>query len=315
MLKLDNVTKIYKTGTFGGKELKAVQNVNFEIKNGEIVSLIGESGSGKSTIGKMILRLISVNSGKILFDGQDVSNLKGDEVKNYYRKVQGVFQDPFSTYNPIFKADRIFGVLHEEFYPEIPKMEWSDRVEKSLKSVGMNPAHVLNKFPHQLSGGQLQRFLIARALLLDTKFLVADEIISMLDASTRIDVLNLLADLRARGLSVLFITHDLSLGYYISERAVILYKGSVVEMGETKKIFDNPIHPYTQMLMCCVPRLDQKWPEVEVELTEKKPMRPDGCVFYERCHAEFKRDDCCNQAPVLVEAEENHFVACCCCEG
>jgi peptide/nickel transport system ATP-binding protein len=315
MLKLDNVSKIYKTGTFGGKELIAVKNVSFDIKEGEIVSLIGESGSGKSTIGKMILRLIAVNSGKILYDDQDVSHLKNNEIKNYYRKVQGVFQDPFSTYNPIFKADRIFEVLHEEFYPEIPKTEWSDRVENSLKSVGMNPEHVLHKFPHQLSGGQLQRFLIARALLLDTKFLVADEIISMLDASTRIDVLNLLADLRAKGLSVLFITHDLSLGYYISERAVILYRGSVVEIGETKKIFDNPIHPYTKMLMCCVPRLDQKWAEVEVELTEKKPMTPDGCVFFERCHAEFKRDDCCRQTPSLVEVETNHSVACCCCEG
>jgi peptide/nickel transport system ATP-binding protein len=315
MLKLDNVTKTYRTGTFGGKEFKAVQNVSFEIKDNEIVSLIGESGSGKSTIGKMILRLLSVNSGKILFNDQDISLLKGNEVKDYYRKVQGVFQDPFSTYNPIFKADRIFEVLHEEFYPGIPKTEWSDRVEKSLKSVGMNPVHVLNKFPHQLSGGQLQRFLIARALLLDTKFLVADEIISMLDASTRIDVLNLLADLRAKGLSVLFITHDLSLGYYISERALILYKGSVVEMGETKKIFDNPLHPYTKMLMSSVPRLDQKWAEVEVELTEKKPMTPDGCVFYERCHSEFKRDDCCKKAPILVEVEENHSVACCCCEG
>jgi peptide/nickel transport system ATP-binding protein len=315
MLKLDNVTKIYNTGTFGGKQLKAVQNVSFDIPNGEIVSLIGESGSGKSTIGKMILRLLSVNSGKILFNDMDVSTIKGNEVKNYYRNVQGVFQDPFSTYNPIFKADRIFGVLHEEFYPDIPNTEWNDRVEKSLKSVGMNPEHVLNKFPHQLSGGQLQRFLIARALLLDTKFLVADEIISMLDASTRIDVLNLLADLRAKGLSVLFITHDLSLGYYISERAVILYKGSVVEIGETRKIFENPVHPYTKMLMCCVPRLDQKWPEVEVELTEKKPLTPEGCVFYERCHSEYKNDDCCKTTPTLIQVEENHSVACCCCEG
>ncbi|NMB53151.1 MAG: ABC transporter ATP-binding protein [Leptolinea sp.] len=315
MLKLDNVTKVYNTGTFGGKQLRAVQNVTFDIHDREIVSLIGESGSGKSTIGKMILRLLSVNGGRIMFDDRDVSLLKRDEVKDFYRNVQGVFQDPFSTYNPIFKADRIFSVLHEEFYPTLPKTEWSDRVENSLKSVGLNPAHVLNKFPHQLSGGQLQRFLIARALLLDTKFLVADEIISMLDASTRIDVLNLLADLRAKGLSVLFITHDLSLGYYISERAVILYKGSVVEIGETKKIFENPIHPYTKMLMCCVPRLDKKWEEVEVELTEKKPMTPDGCVFYERCHSEYKSDDCCQHAPSLVQVEENHSVACCCCNG
>jgi peptide/nickel transport system ATP-binding protein len=315
MLKFEDVSKIYRTGTFGGKEFTAVKNVSFDIKDGEIVSLIGESGSGKSTIGKMILRLISVNSGKVLFYDQDVSKLKGNEVKEYYRNVQGVFQDPFSTYNPIFKADRVFEVLHEEFYPHVPKTEWSDKVEISLKSVGLNPDHVLNKFPHQLSGGQLQRFLIARTLLLDTKFLVADEIISMLDASTRIDVLNLLAELKAKGLSVLFITHDLSLGYYISERAVILYKGCVVEMGETKKIFDNPIHPYTQMLMCCVPRLDKKWDEVEVELTEKQTQSVNGCVFYDRCRFEDRNDICFKQPPPLVEVEANHSVACCCSDG
>lgn len=315
MLKLDNITKIYRTGTFGGGEFKAVKNVSFDMRDGEIVSLIGESGSGKSTIGKMILRLIPTSSGRILFDDKDVSLINGDAVKEYYRNVQGVFQDPFSTYNPIFKADRIFTVLHEEFFPQMPKSEWSGRVETALKSVGMNPAHVLNKFPHQLSGGQLQRFLIARALLLDTKFLVADEIISMLDASTRIDVLNLLGDLRAKGLSVLFITHDLSLGYYISERAVILYRGSVVEIGETKKIFENPMHPYTQMLMCCVPRLDQKWEETEVELTEIKPTSPGGCVFYERCRSRFRSDVCARQAPALAEVDENHSVACVCCGG
>lgn len=313
MLKFEDVSKIYRTGTFGGKEFKAVRNVSFDINDGEIVSLIGESGSGKSTIGKMILRLITINSGKISFYDQDISKIKGNEVKEYYRNVQGVFQDPFSTYNPIFKADRIFSVLHEEFYPQISSSEWQDRVEDALCSVGLNPEHVLNKFPHQLSGGQLQRFLIARALLLDTKFLVADEIISMLDASTRIDVLNLLAELKAKGLSVLFITHDLSLGYYISERAVILYKGSVVEMGETKKIFENPIHPYTKMLMCCVPRLDKKWEEVEVELTEKKGSSTDGCVFYDRCRFDGRNDTCCNKNPPLIEVESNHSVACCCC--
>ena len=169
-----------------------------------------------------------------------VSTLKGGALKEYYRSVQGVFQDPFSSYNPIFKADRIFGIIREEFFPQIAGPEWNDKVEEALRAVGLNPSQILDKYPHQLSGGQLQRFLIARALLLDVRFLVADEIISMLDASTRIDVLNLLADLKSRGLSILFITHDLSLGYYISERAVILYRGCVAEMGATECIFDNP---------------------------------------------------------------------------
>jgi len=310
MLKLDGISKVYKVGTFGGKELHAVSNVSFDVKDGEVVSLIGESGSGKTTIGKMILRLISISSGAIILNGVDISTLEGGELKEYYRKVQGVFQDPFSSYNPIFKADRVFRMIREEFYPEMRGLEWNDKIESTLEAVGLNPDDVLNKFPHQLSGGQLQRFLIARALLLNIQFLVADEIISMLDASRRIDVLNLLADLKSRGLSILFITHDLSLGYYISERAVILYRGCVVEMGSTGKIYDHPLHPYTKMLMASVPRLDKKWEEVEVELRAIRAELSRGCVYYERCPAAYRSEGCERQRPTLIEVESDHFVAC-----
>ncbi|MFO7882666.1 MAG: ABC transporter ATP-binding protein [Kosmotogaceae bacterium] len=309
MLELDKVSKIYKTGAFGGKKLVAVNNVSFSLKDGEVASLIGESGSGKSTIGKMILRLISIDSGTIKYNGQNINTLKGNDLKEYYRDVQGVFQDPFSTYNPIFKADRIFKIIREEFFPEINSKEWNKRIEKALYDVGLNPGDVLNKFPHQLSGGQLQRFLIARALLLDVSFLVADEIISMLDASTRIDVLNLLAELKKKGLSVLFITHDLSLGYYISEKAIILYRGCALESGVTEKIFNNPLHPYTRMLMASVPRLDKKWEKVEMELKAKQMETENKCVYYDRCPYTRKDEGCSN--PKMVEAEKDHFVACC----
>ncbi len=310
MLKLDGVSKVYKVGTFGGQELHAVSSVSFDVHDGEVVSLIGESGSGKSTIGKMILGLISISSGSIDFNGVDVATLKGRALKEYYRSVQGVFQDPYSSYNPIFKADRPFQIIREEFFPEIRGPEWNDRVERSLRAVGLNPDQVLDKFPHQLSGGQLQRFLIARALLLDIQFLVADEIISMLDASTRIDVLNLLADLKSRGLSILFITHDLSLGYYISERAVILYRGCVAEMGVTGKIYDNPLHPYTRMLMASVPRLDKKWEEVEIDLKAKHLELAGGCVYYERCPVADTALGCDLCRPELLEVEPDHHVAC-----
>ncbi len=311
MLKLDRVSKVYRIGTFGGKELAAVSDVSFDVEDGQVVSLIGESGSGKSTIGKMILRLISATSGTISFDGADISTLSGGALKEYYRHVQGVFQDPFSSYNPIFKADRVFSMIHEEFYPRLGAREWNDRVEGALQAVGLNPAHVLNKFPHQLSGGQLQRFLIARALLLDLRFLVADEIISMLDASTRIDVLNLLADLKKRHcLSVLFITHDLSLGYYVSERAVILYRGRVVEMGATERIYFHPLHPYTRMLMASVPRLDKKWEETEAELQGRPAEGTGGCVYYDRCPLADKGLGCSRSRPSLVQVEEDHAVAC-----
>jgi len=308
MLKLDRVSKIYRVGTFGGKELHAVNDVSFEVGDGEVVALIGESGSGKSTIGKMILRLVSTTEGCITLDGEDISIHNGPALKEYYRKVQSVFQDPFSSYNPIFKADRLFTIIHEEFFPELKNEEWDARIDKALKAVGLNPEHVLNKYPHQLSGGQLQRFLIARALLLDIKVLVADEIISMLDASTRIDVLNLLVDLKARGLSILFITHDLSLANYISERAVILYRGCAMEMGAVEKIFHQPLHPYTQMLISAVPKLDAKWDEkANVDLQATVTGKMSGCAYFDRCPVAFIK---CKERPATVEVDKGHFVAC-----
>lgn len=318
MLKLENVCKSYSVGTFGGKELRAVSNVSFEIGEGEIVSLIGESGSGKSTIGKMILRLIPATSGNIYFKGADISGLSGSDLKEYYSEVQGVFQDPFSTYNPIFKADRVFRLIRNEFFGRgnghMSDDDWREKIDRSVRAVGLNPEQVLHKYPHQLSGGQLQRLLIARALLLDVDFLVADEIISMLDASTRIDVLNLLADLSTRGLSILFITHDLSLGYYISKRAIILHRGYVVEMGATDKIFNTPLHPYTRSLMDSVPRLDKKWEDVEIRPVALSELdgrdRLAGWRYFDSERIDTQDKATAGVTPELVQVEEDHFVAC-----
>jgi peptide/nickel transport system ATP-binding protein len=307
MLKIENLSKTYKVGTFGGQELHAVNNVSFEVEDGQVVSLIGESGSGKSTIGKMILGLISKSSGSICFNETETSSLQNGTLKEYYRKVQGVFQDPFSSYNPIFKADRVFSLIKDEFFPAMDDCEWNEKVENALKAVGLNPENVLNKFPHQLSGGQLQRLLIARALLLNIQLLIADEVISMLDASTRIDVLNLLADLKSRGLSILFITHDLCLGYYISDQSVILYQGYVLEKGITEKIYSNPLHPYTKMLMSSVPRLDKKWENIKAELPSESLKQVGGCVYCDRCPVAFGK---CREMPPLVEVTKGHSVAC-----
>jgi peptide/nickel transport system ATP-binding protein len=259
MLRLEGVSKRYRVGTFGGRELAAVRDVSLQVGQGEVVSLIGESGSGKSTIGRMILRLTDVTSGRISFDGGDIAGLKGERLRAYYGNVQGVFQDPFSCYNPIFKADRVLELLREPYFAGMDGPRWRAKVEASLEAVRLDPSQVLGKYPHQLSGGQLQRMLVARALLLDIRLLVADEIISMLDASTRIDVLNLLGDLKARGLGILFITHDLSLGDYISDTAVILNRGEVVETGPTDRVFGQPQHPYTRSLLASVPQLHTKW--------------------------------------------------------
>lgn len=263
MLKIAELTKVYKSA--GSGACRAVDKVSFAIEPGEVVSLIGESGSGKTTIGKMVLKLSPSTEGKIEFLGKNIESITSRaEMKDYYRNVQGVFQDPFSTFNPIFKADRVFRLVKDQFFPGLGMREWQRKINDVLTSVGLNPSDVLGKYSYQLSGGQLQRVLIARALLLDVKLLVADEIISMLDASTRIDVLNLLGMLaESRGLSVLFITHDLSLGYYISQKTVILYKGFMVESGDTRKVYARPVHPYTRKLLAAVPRLDQKWADHE----------------------------------------------------
>ena len=287
MLTVDTCCKAYSVGAFGSRQLLAVRDVSFGVRRGEVVSLIGESGSGKSTIGKMILRLLRMTSGTIEFEGVDISTLEGPRLRDYYSQVQGVFQDPFSSYNPIFKADRVFTMLRNRYFSGLTGSEWHKKLEASLDGVSLNPGDVLNKYPHQLSGGQLQRMLIARALLLDIRLLVADEIISMLDASTRVDVLNLLGDLKSRGLGILFITHDLSLGNYISDTTMILRRGAVVEKGATERVFGNPLHPYTQSLVASVPQLHTKWQDVELA---PAPEATDG-------------------ATKLVEVEDDHFVA------
>jgi oligopeptide/dipeptide ABC transporter ATP-binding protein len=309
MLSLNRVSKVYKTGTFGGKDLLAVHDVSFGVETGEVVSLIGESGSGKTTIGKMILKLIDISSGTITFDGEDVSRVRGSAVKTYYRHVQGVFQDPFSSYNPIFKADRVFSMIHDEYFPEIPASEWSGKLESALRGVSLEPGQVLNKYPHQLSGGQLQRLLVARALLLDLKILVADEIISMLDASTRIDVLNLLADLKKKGMGIIFITHDLSLGNYISEQTVILRRGAVVEMGATDRVFGHPTHPYTRLLVSSVPQLHKKWAQIEEELAAPIAGK-GGCPFHDAYPRAGRLPVTPADEPTLVQIENDHFVGC-----
>lgn len=305
MLTLEHVTKVYRVGAFGGGSLVAVRDVDFSVNAGEVVSLIGESGSGKSTIGKMILRLLSVNGGRITVDGTDISRLRGADLRAYYRTVQAVFQDPFSSFNPIFKVDHVFSLVHGLHGHGVDGAEWHRRVDEALESVGLEGGQVLHKYPHQLSGGQLQRLLIARALLLETRLLVADEIISMLDASTRIDVLNLLGDLKRRGLGILFITHDLSLANYISERAVILRRGRVVEIGPTPMVFGNPLHPYTQSLMAAVPRLHERW---------GTGPGPDatGAAGACRYHDAVAQMD---PAPTMAELEPGHLVGCIDLEG
>jgi len=312
LLKVEHLTKVFTSGLVGGYEIRAVDDVSFEIMPGEIVSLVGESGSGKTTVGKLILRLLTPTSGRILFEGEDITGFSKKRLKtDYYRKVQAVFQDPFASFNPLHEIDRAFDLVFNSFFPDVGAEERDEMINEALRNVGLNPSEVRGKYPHQLSGGQLQRILIARALLVKPKLLIADEAVSMLDASTRIDVLNLLGDFRDRyGTSVLFVTHDLALGYYISDSTIIMYRGTIVEMGDTERVFHNPLHPYTKMLLESVPDLNVKWEfrGIEPEKEEGAVYSIQGCRYAPRCPK--ARDVCFKVRPKLVEVERNHWVAC-----
>lgn len=269
IMAVRGLTKVFRSGVFRPRYTVAVKDVSFEIRSGEIVSLIGESGSGKTTVGKLILKLLKPTGGQICYRGRDIEQIRDrQELREYYKKVQGIFQDPFATFNPLYRVDRIFEMIYSSFVYDHPDRE--ERVQRVLIDVNLDPERTLGRFPHELSGGQLQRLLIARTLLMEVDILVADELISMLDASTRIGILNLLVDLcKERGMSVLFITHDLNLGYYISDSTMIMYKGRLVEMGDTEKIYRNPVHPYTKMLFKSVPDIGRRWDKSEEFLPEQ----------------------------------------------
>ncbi|MCE4598699.1 MAG: ABC transporter ATP-binding protein [Desulfurococcales archaeon] len=307
LLEVRNLVKVFKSGMMG-REIVAVDRVSFNIEEGEILSLLGESGSGKTTIARMILRLLKPTSGDILYKGRNIWKLKGRELIEYYRQVQGVFQDPYSSFNPIHKVDRPL----LQALKNLQGIEGSEAlkiIRETLRKVGLNPDEVLGKYPHQLSGGQLQRVSIARALLVNPKLLVVDEPVSMLDASTRIDVLNIFADLRDNeGVSILMIGHDISLSYYISDRIIILYKGSIMEEGETDAVLGSPLHPYTKMLIESIPRIEEKWgrkSRIRLDV-DQKPTAMSGCKFLDRCPHAFNM---CTRKPNLIR-KDNRKIAC-----
>ncbi|MGB9759852.1 MAG: ABC transporter ATP-binding protein [Thermoproteota archaeon] len=261
LLNVDNLTKIFTVGLLRKKEIIAVKEVSFQVNSGKFVSLVGESGSGKTTTAKMILKLIQPTSGKIFFEDKDVTTLsKYKELKEYWSKVHGIFQDPYASFNPLQKADR---VLYQAF--ELINDKNIDRdkaVREALREVGLNPEEVLGKYPHELSGGQRQRIMVARCYLIKPKLIVADEPVSMIDASTREGIIQLLSNLREEyKTSVIFITHDLGLAYYVSDEMLIMYKGQIVEKGSPEEIIDHPTSEYTKRLKADIPLLYRKWEE------------------------------------------------------
>ena len=246
-----------RTFGHGQHAVHAVRDVSFHVQPGEIVAVVGESGSGKSTLARLLLRLLDPTAGHIFLHGRDVTNLRrSGDLKPYWRKVQGVFQDPFAAVNQFYTNRRVLEKPLQLLDHKPSRAERDQRVESALLEVGLDPSDVLNKGPHQLSGGQLQRIMIARALVAGPELLLADEPTSMLDASLRVTVLNLLLDLRERrNMGILFITHDLGQAYYLSDRVLVMYRGDLVEQGPVKQVLSNPQHKYTQRLLADVPRL------------------------------------------------------------
>ena len=260
ILKVENLTKYYISGYMFTKKVLGAEDVSFDLKKGEVLSIVGESGSGKSTVANMILRLFNPTSGKIFLDGKDAFSFNK---KDYWRRVQAIFQDPYSTFNHYYNVDRplmdSFDLL-ENSGKTYSKTERKEIINKTLETIGMNPDEILGRYPHQTSGGEMQRLLIARTLIIGPEVLVADEPTSMTDASTRVAILNELLRLKEeREMAVLFITHDVGQAYYVSDRAAVMKDGRIVEMGPAEKVFFDPEHPYTKNLIASVPKVHEKW--------------------------------------------------------
>ncbi|MDK2914128.1 MAG: hypothetical protein PWQ79_1043 [Thermococcaceae archaeon] len=292
--------------------VKAVDGVSFEIARGEVLALIGESGCGKTTAGRTILRLIEPTEGKIIFDGTEITKLSHEALRPFRRRMQIIFQDPYASLSPRMKiGDAIAHPLLVHSLAE--KEEAREMALKMLKRVGLTPEdEFYDRYPHHLSGGQRQRVVIARAMILKPEFVVADEAVSMIDVSMRASILELLESFRKEyNLSQLFITHDIAVGKLIADRIAVMYLGKIVEIGPTEEVLKHPAHPYTAALIEAVPSIARRKKEKKIRITGEVPNAanvPPGCRFHPRCP--FADEKCRSEEPKLIEVSHNHFVAC-----
>ncbi|MEA2683914.1 MAG: peptide/nickel transport system ATP-binding protein [Chloroflexota bacterium] len=312
LLRVMDVTKHFTVGV--RTQVRAVDGVSFDIYPGETLGLVGESGCGKSTLGRVVTQLLTATSGKIIFEGEDLTNLRGESLRQKRREVQMIFQDPYASLDPRMTVGDIIAEPLVNFGVMKGKQK-NDRVQELLKTVGLNP-YFNNRYPHEFSGGQRQRIGIARALALNPKLIVCDEPISALDVSIQAQIINLLEDLQAQfNLTYLFIAHDLSVVRHISDRVMVMYLGKVAEIASSVDLYDNQKHPYTKALLSAIPVPD---PRVEsqrrlVELSGEIPSPvnpPSGCRFHTRCPIARVPGICADEEPPLEDKGQGHLAAC-----
>jgi peptide/nickel transport system ATP-binding protein len=314
LLEVNNLVKFFPIR--GGllsrvvANVKAVNDISFKVGKGEVLGLVGESGSGKTTAGRAILRLIEPTSGEIKFDGVDIVKLPKNEMREYRKRMQIIFQDPFASLNPRMTVGDIIGEALQ-IHNLASGQARTDRVADLLKRVGLSPDH-MRRYPHEFSGGQRQRIGIARALAVNPQFIVADEPVSALDVSIQAQVVNLLEDLqRDLGLTLLFIAHDLAVVEYICDRVVVMYLGKIMEIATSKELYTTPKHPYTEALLSAAPIPDPtiKRNRILLEGDIPSPINPpSGCVFRTRC--QYAIEECKHTVPELKEVMPGHFKAC-----